>query len=52
MKQAAAMPRAGQVDGSSGDDGAVTNETLARMLRETPWDKIPDSYKNLMLGIG
>lgn len=52
MKQAAAMPRAGQVDGSTGNDGAVTNETLARMLRETPWDKIPDSYKNLMLGIG
>ena len=52
MKQAAAMPRAGQVDGSTGNDEAVTNETLARMLREKKWEDIPDSYKNLMLGLG
>lgn len=49
MKQAASMPRAGQVDGTSGYSGAVTGETLAEMMRTTPWGDIPEQYRNMIL---
>lgn len=49
MKQAVSMPRAGQVDGTSGYSGAVTGETLAEMMRTTPWGDIPEQYRNMIL---
>lgn len=49
MKQAVNMPRAGQVDGTSGYSGAVTGETLAEMMRTTPWGEIPEQYRNMIL---
>nr|DAW56448.1 MAG TPA: hypothetical protein [Caudoviricetes sp.] len=49
MKQAVSMPRAGQVDGTSGHSGAVTGETLAEMMRTTPWGDIPEQYRNMIL---
>lgn len=49
MKQAVSMPRAGQVDGTSGYSGAVTGETLAEMMRTTPWGEIPEQYRNMIL---
>lgn len=49
MKQAVSMPRAGQVGGTSGYDGAVTGETLAEMMRTTPWEEIPEQYRNMIL---
>lgn len=52
MKQAAAMPRAGQVDGTAGGDGAVTAATLEHMLKTQPWEKIPQQYRSMMLGVG
>lgn len=49
MKQAVSMPRAGQVNGTSGYSGAVTGETLAEMMRTTPWGDIPEQYRNMIL---
>jgi len=49
MKQAVSMPRAGQVNGTSGYSGAVTGETLAEMMRTTPWGEIPEQYRNMIL---
>ena len=52
MKQAAAMPRAGQIDGTAGGDAAVTAATLEHMLKTQPWEKIPQQYRSMMLGLG
>lgn len=49
VKQAVSMPRAGQVDGTSGYSGAVTGETLAEMMRTTPWGDIPEQYRSMIL---
>lgn len=48
---AAAMPRAGKVQGNSGGNGAVTLDTLLEMEKETPWSKIPQDYRDMLMGI-
>ena len=51
ISQAEKMPRADQVSGTSGGDKPMTEATLRQMLNDTPWDKIPEKYQNILLGI-
>lgn len=49
VKQASAMPRASQVDGTAGGNDAVTEATLKQMLDTMPFDKIPEKYQKMLL---
>lgn len=49
VQQANALPRASQVNGTSGEAGAVTEETLAKMLHDMPFEKIPKEYQDMLL---
>lgn len=51
VKQAKSFPRSQNVDGVSDAGGAVTAETLEKMLNEENWDNIPKQYQNMLLGI-
>lgn len=51
ISQAEKMPRADQVSGAAGGDKPMTEATLRQMLNDTPWDKIPEKYQNILLGI-
>lgn len=50
LAEANKLPRSQQIEGSAATDGkAVTIESLQHMLNTTPWDKIPDEYKQMLL---
>lgn len=49
VKQASAMPRADQVDGTAGGNDAVSEATLKHMLDTMPFDKIPEKYQKMLL---
>lgn len=51
VKQGQAFPRSGDIEGASSDPGAVTVETLERMLDTTPFEKIPKEYQDILLGL-
>lgn len=51
VKQGQAFPRSGEIEGASSDPGAVTVETLERMLDTTPFEKIPKEYQDILLGM-
>ena len=50
LAEANKLPRSQQIEGSAATDGkAVTIESLQHMLNTTPWDQIPDEYKQMLL---
>lgn len=49
MEQAKTFPRSQQVRGTSSPDGGVTEAQLRTMLNETPWEKIPKQYQEMLL---
>lgn len=50
VAEANKLPRSQQIEGSAATDGkAVTVESLQHLLDTTPWDKIPDEYKQMLL---
>ncbi len=50
LAEANKLPRSQQIEGSAVTDGkAVTIESLQHMLNTTPWDQIPDEYKQMLL---
>lgn len=50
LAEANKLPRSQQIEGSAATDGkAVTVESLQHLLDTTPWDKIPDEYKQMLL---
>ena len=49
VKQASAMPRADQEDGTAGGNDAVSEATLKHMLDTMPFDKIPEKYQKMLL---
>lgn len=45
------FPRAGNVQGTTAPNGDITAAQLEKMVNETPWEQIPDKYKNMLKGI-
>jgi len=43
------FPRTDKVNGTTGSGGAITNATLAEMINNTSWDKVPQQYKDILL---
>ena len=45
----AQFPRTDNLNGVSGSGGGITASSLAEMVRNVPWNKIPDEYKEKIL---
>ena len=43
------FPRTDKVSGTAGSGGGITNASLAEMINNTSWDKIPQQYKDILL---
>lgn len=43
------FPRTDKVNGTAGSGGGITNATLAEMINNTSWDKVPQQYKDILL---
>lgn len=51
FEQAKKFPRSQQIDGAGDSAGGVTESQLRQMLDEMPWDKIPEKYQKMLLGM-
>lgn len=51
IKQGRALPRSSNISGAGNDTGDVSVETLEQMLNSMPFEKIPEQYRNMLLGI-
>lgn len=50
-KQAAKIPRADKLAGSSGTGSESSVETAMRLMKTKKWEEIPVKYQNILLGI-
>jgi|GEM_PF-2219420 len=43
------FPRSEKVNGIAGSGGEINNASLAEMMKNIPWEKMPEQYKNYLL---
>ena len=43
------FPRSEKVNGIAGSGGEINNASLAEMLKNISWEKMPEQYKNYLL---